>query len=93
MGYTKLFPALITSTVWRESSDTRVVWITMLSLTDRDGKVETSIPGLADMARVSVPACVEALERLQAPDEFSRMPRSWDNGASPGKRDFGLGPL
>ena len=27
------------------------------------------------------------------PEEFSRISRSWDNGASPGKRDFGLGTL
>jgi len=72
MGYTKVFPSLITSTVWREPSDTRVVWITMLALTDRDGIVECSVPGLADLARVSIEACEAALARFQEPDGYSR---------------------
>ena len=36
-GYTKLFPGLILSTVWREPNHIRLVWITMLAITDRDG--------------------------------------------------------
>lgn len=44
----------------------------MLALADKNGIVETSIPGLADASRVTVDECYEALQRLQAPDQYSR---------------------
>lgn len=71
-GFTKLFATLVTSTIWRENDKTRVVWITMLALADRDGYVAASIPGLAAMANVGVEECREAIERLKAPDDDSR---------------------
>lgn len=71
-GYTKLFASLIHSTVWREPDYVRLVWITMLAIADRDGVVEAAVPGLADAARVSLQDCLSALERLKAPDEYSR---------------------
>jgi len=36
--------------------------------------VESSIPGLADFAKVTVKECEEALGRLGAPDKYSRTP-------------------
>jgi len=71
-GYAKLSSALVTSTVWRESATTRVVWITMLSLADRHGEVQGSVPGLADLARVTVPECRTALTCFLSPDPDSR---------------------
>lgn len=44
----------------------------MLAMADRHGLVEASIPGLADMARVTIPEVKAALEILLAPDEYSR---------------------
>lgn len=71
-GYTKLFNSILASTVWREPMETRIVWITLLAMADKDGIAEASVPGLADFARVSVEATREALERLSAPDPDSR---------------------
>src|SRR3990172_8743045 len=71
-GYTKLFASIVTSTVWREPDHVRLVWVTMLALADKYGVVEASVPGLADMARVDVKQCREALRRLMEPDEDSR---------------------
>jgi len=45
-----------------------------LALSDKDGYVAGSIPGLADLARVSIPECEHALEKLQQPDRYSRSP-------------------
>ena len=70
--YAKLFSSLVTSTIWREDDKTRIVWITMLALKNRHGDVAGSIPGLAAMANVAVDDCVKALEKLKAPDPFSR---------------------
>ncbi len=71
-GYTKLFTSILASTIWREPDHVRVVWITMLAMVNARGIVEASVPGLADMARVSVEKCEEALAVLRAPDPYSR---------------------
>ena len=72
MPYTKLDASLIHSTVWREPHPTRIVWITMLAMKDRNGEVMASIPGLADAARVTLPDCETALATFLAPDKYSR---------------------
>lgn len=71
-GYSKLFSTIITSTVWAESDQTRIVWITMLALTDAGGFVPGSVPGLAHVSRVSLKDCKAALDRLSSPDPDSR---------------------
>lgn len=71
-GFTKLFSSIVTSTIWQESHETRIVWITLLALADAQGRVEGSIPGLAHLAHVDLAACEQALERLMAPDPYSR---------------------
>jgi hypothetical protein len=73
-GYTKLFSSIIHSTIWREADHIRIVWITMLAMADRDGVVESSVPGLADASRVTLGECREALAALMAPDPDSRTP-------------------
>ena len=70
-GYTKLFSRILDSTIWREDSDTKVLWITMLAMADQDGVVHATIPGLADRARVSIEKCEDALARFQEPDKYS----------------------
>lgn len=72
LGYTKLFGSLVQSTIWDEDKDTRLVWITMLALKDKDHIVEGSIPGLAHSARVTVEECRKALKKLSEPDADSR---------------------
>jgi hypothetical protein len=71
-GYCKLFSSIVASTIWREANETRLLWITMLALADRDGIVEGAVPGLADMARLSVEATRNALAKLESPDPDSR---------------------
>ncbi len=71
-GYTKLFGSIVASTIWRESKETKIVWITMLALSNKYGVVEASLPGLADLARVSLEDTKTAIEVLLSPDSFSR---------------------
>jgi hypothetical protein len=70
--FVKLFSSITTSTIWREDSDTRIVWVTMLAIADRTGYVGASLPGLASTANVSLEACETALARFMAPDKHSR---------------------
>jgi len=70
--FTKLFQSITASTIWCESDGTRIVWITMLAMADRNGEVAGSIPGLAGIARVSVEDCRKAIKTFLAPDPDSR---------------------
>lgn len=69
--YVKLFTSILESSIWSEDAETRLVWITMLAMADREGHVRASISGLARRANVSVDGCRAALERLQQPDPES----------------------
>ncbi len=71
-GFTKLFSSIVTSTIWAETNPTRIVWITMLALADRQGEVGASIPGLARAANVTIEECEIAIKAFIAPDGYSR---------------------
>ena len=70
--FTKLFSSITESTVWCEPHATRIVWISMLAMADKHGRVWGSIPGLANRARVTLEECQDALECFLSPDRFSR---------------------
>jgi len=71
-GYTKLFNSILASSIWSEPDHTRIVWITMLAMADKDGDVAAALPGLAALSRIDIARCKEAVAKLEAPDEFSR---------------------
>ncbi len=70
-GFAKIFGTITDSSIWGESLETRVVWITMLAIADADGLVTGSVGGLARRANVSRDACVQALATLTGPDPDS----------------------
>jgi len=70
--YAKLFGSILDSTVWQESLPTKVVWITMLAMKDRNGYVGAAVPGLAKRAGVTVAECEAALKKFLSPDRYSR---------------------
>jgi hypothetical protein len=70
-GYTKLFRHILVSTIWQESLETKVLWITMLAMKDADGKVIASIPGLAKTAGISIEKAIEGLKKFKSEDEYS----------------------
>ncbi len=71
-GWTKLAGTVLTSTIWQEPDTTRIVWITMLALKDAGGFVAAAVPGLANVANVSIADTEKALKTLLAPDPYSR---------------------
>lgn len=72
MSYAKLHTSLLTSSLWTEDTETRIVWITLLCLADKHGEVQASIPGLAKVAGVSLEACEKAIAKFLSPDKYSR---------------------
>lgn len=71
-AFTKLQRSIVTSSIWLQDAETRLVWITLLALCDRDGVVRASPLGIAHQARVTPEGCQKALTLLQSPDEDSR---------------------
>ena len=71
-GFTKLFNTIVTSTIWREDNETRILWITMLAISDRYGEVSGSVPGMAAIANISEEGCRRAITKLESPDPDSR---------------------
>lgn len=71
-GFTKLFNTIVTSTIWQEDDNVRIVWITMLAIADAYGVVSASVPGLASIANVSLESTESALKNLESPDPYSR---------------------
>lgn len=72
VAFTKLHRSILTSSVWMKDDATRLVWITLLALCDRDGVARVSSDALAYTARVSQEDCDKSLKILQEPEERSR---------------------
>jgi hypothetical protein len=69
MSFTLLWQKILRSSLWvQESKETRIVWIALLALKDKDGVIQSSLIGLADAAKVTVEECSAALETLMSPD-------------------------
>lgn len=72
MAYTKLFSSILDSTIWQEPPATKLVWITLIAMADRNGEIQASIPGLAARSGVPLSDCEIAIEKLLSPDKYSR---------------------
>ena len=68
----KIYQSILDSSVWSESQSTRLVWITMLTMADWDGRVFASVDGIARRAVVSIDEATEALAVLSSPDANDR---------------------
>lgn len=72
MTFTKLFTSITESTIWGEPDHVRLLWITLLAMADRRGRVFGSVPGIANRARITVEQTEDGLQRFQQPDKYSR---------------------
>ncbi len=71
-GFAKLFSTIVTSTIWQENKETKILWITMLALANRYGEVGAAEPGLANAAGLTLDETVKSLKKLESPDPYSR---------------------
>jgi hypothetical protein len=69
--YVKVFASILTSTLWALDDATRIVWITLLALADKEGFVRASPSGLARLANVDEDKVRVAIEKLESPDKDS----------------------
>ena len=81
MAFVKLDCGILDSSLWTvEDAETRVVFITMLAMSDSEGLCRATAPGIAARARIPLPRARKALERLEAPDPDDR------SGVAEGRR-------
>jgi hypothetical protein len=69
--WSPLWSSILNSTVWAESKEVRLLWITILAMKDKDGMVESSLIGLARQAGLTIEETREAIVVLESPDEKS----------------------
>jgi len=75
--YNKLFTKILDSSIWMESLETRIVWLTFIAAMDESGFVQfASVENVAHRARVGVEAASMAVRRLESPDENSSDPEN-----------------
>ncbi len=72
MGFTKLDQGIVNSSIWSEPLATRVLWITMLAMSDEAGFVSTSVPGLIRASNISKEDFESGIKTLESPDPYSR---------------------
>lgn len=68
-GFALLWSKILDSSLWiTGSKETRLLWVAMLAMKDWEGKIQASIVGLADRAKISLDECKSSLEELMSPD-------------------------
>ena len=72
MSFTKLHSEILASSIWQEPHEVRLLWITMLAMSNQHGEVMASIPGLSHIARLTRTETENALKVLASPDPYSR---------------------
>lgn len=73
--YNKIFTKILDSSIWLESTTTRLVWLTFIAAMDEDGFVQfASVSNLAHRARVTKDEAQKAVECLESPDPDSSDP-------------------
>lgn len=75
--YNKLFTKILDSSIWLESSPTRIVWLTFLAVMDEKGFAPFAALGnVANRAMVTLEEAKTALGILEAPDPESSDPEN-----------------
>ena len=74
MAFVKLFSTITESSLWSESKETRVLFVTMLAKADATGFVEAALPGLARVSNLSLEETRVAVAQLEGPDPHSKNP-------------------
>lgn len=71
-GFTKLHSGIIYSSIWEEDNYTRILWITMLAMSNSTGEVIVAPKRLYKVANIPADKCRLALKKLSSPDADSR---------------------
>ena len=70
-SFTPLFSSIVMSSIWMASKETKLLWITMLAIKDKDGYVRAVPSALARTAGLTLGETQKALLELESPDPES----------------------
>lgn len=68
MAFVKLDTDTLDSSLWSEPPETRLVFLTMLMMSNAEGVVRSTAPGISNRARIELSKTRDALATLEAPD-------------------------
>lgn len=72
LPFVKLYTKVLDSSIWvTEDAPTRLLWITLLAMSDSDGVVRAPLVGIAARARITLEEAERGMERLTSPDLHS----------------------
>lgn len=75
-GYVKLYgDELFGSWVWAQSPEVCKVWVTLMGMADMNGVVDSTVYGIAGIARLPVEVIEEAIAMFMKPNKHSRSQR------------------
>jgi len=81
--YTKLFGSILNSTVWVGSPiEVKLIWITLMAMSNIDGEVGSTVAGLAKTSELSIKQTEKALAVLSGPDQKSRTKEYLEDGVT-----------
>lgn len=72
LSFVKLDTGVLDSSLWAESAEVRIVFITMLAMCDSEGLCPATAPGIARRANLPLDAVRQVLSRLESPDPDDR---------------------
>jgi hypothetical protein len=72
MPFVKLDCSILYSSIWAESSETRIIWITMLAMADQTGLVHATAPGISAASFIPLESTRKAISILETPDPDSK---------------------
>ena len=70
--WTKLYASILDSSVWFESKEAKILWVTMLAAKNENGFVRGTMKSLANKAVLTEEECAAAIKILESPDKESR---------------------
>lgn len=75
--YNKLFTKILDSSIWLESTPTRIVWLTFIAVMDESGFAQfASVANVAHRARVTLEEAQAAITAFEGPDPDSSDPEN-----------------
>lgn len=72
--YAPLWNTILTSSLWSEDKEPRLLFISMLAAKDENGIVWATVPGLSRLANLTLEETTKAIAVLEAPDPNSSSP-------------------
>jgi len=87
--YGKIFDTIFGSSIMEEDIETRYIWMCMLTIADKEGFVDESIPALARRFNVPQDAMSSTIDKLLAPDPSSRTPEQDGRRIEPIRETYG----